>query len=106
MQEALDALEAQIRRLRQEVRAALTAHQSSRASELRAGLRRAVRAWDVLVDPDDPAAEELRGSGSLLPVRAQVHQAPDTARRACGAQADLRGSRSVLRRPAGTIAPG
>lgn len=75
MQEPLDALEARIAELRRAVRAALAAREDTRVSELRAELRRAERAWDALVTPDDEAAGEKPDAGSLLPAREQVHQA-------------------------------
>lgn len=74
MQEPLDALEARIAELRRAVRAALAAREHARVSELRAELRRAERAWDALVTPDDDATEEQPDAGPLLPAREQVHQ--------------------------------
>jgi hypothetical protein len=88
MDQALDALEEQIVRLRQAVREAAARRDPARVKELRAELRRAERAWDMLVSPPEPdgADEETEhvpssaGQGqpaatSMLPVREQVHQA-------------------------------
>jgi hypothetical protein len=84
MEQALDALEEQIARLRQAVREAAILRDPARIKELRAELRRAERAWDTLINP--PEGEEARpwpsaadpgrsAATSMLPVREQVHQA-------------------------------
>lgn len=74
MEDALDALEHQIARLRQEVRRAAASRDPARVRELRAELRRAERAWDTLISPPDPD-DQPEVSAPVLPVREQVHQA-------------------------------
>ncbi|GAA3134848.1 hypothetical protein GCM10010466_27120 [Planomonospora alba] len=78
MSESLDALERRIAELRAEVRRAVKARDTALARHLRADLRRAERAWDEAVvadgaDGDGPAAREP--AATLMPVREQVHQA-------------------------------
>ena len=77
MEDALDALENQIARLRQEVREAAAGRDSARVRELRAELRRAERAWDILISPSEPddAEQDPPVMASVLPVREQVHRA-------------------------------
>ncbi len=77
MEDALDVLELQIARLRQEVREAAARRDSARVRELRAELRRAERAWDLLISPPDDAPEATAEPvvTSVLPVREQVHRA-------------------------------
>ncbi len=82
MEDALDALENQIARLRQEVREAAARRDSARVRELRAELRRAERAWDMLISPSEPDEAEPGAAerdppvmASVLPVREQVHRA-------------------------------
>ncbi|GGK87245.1 hypothetical protein Ppa06_52480 [Planomonospora parontospora subsp. parontospora] len=82
MSEPLDALEQRIAELRAEVRRAVKARDTSLARLLRADLRRAERAWDEAVvteeagKPAEEAGPALRESGAaLMPIREQVHQA-------------------------------
>jgi hypothetical protein len=69
----LDALEAEMRRLRGETRAAHAAGNAAVAGRLLDDLHRAQRAWDELTWPPSPGAGAPAG-GPLLPVREQVHQ--------------------------------
>ncbi|WP_019357605.1 hypothetical protein [Streptomyces sp. AA1529] len=84
MSDPLDALEHSISTLRRAIRDASAAGDSERASELRAQLRRAERAWDTLIDTGEPApAPPPRpvpdtppaAFGSQLPAREHVHRA-------------------------------
>ncbi|GGS83536.1 hypothetical protein GCM10010156_47680 [Planobispora rosea] len=81
MSESLDALERRIAELRAEVRRAVKARDGMRARQLRADLRRAELAWDEAIMAEDPAAivpglrELQEPATSLLPIREQVHQA-------------------------------
>jgi hypothetical protein len=84
MSDPLDVLEKSITELRRAIRDAATGGDTERASELRAQLRRAERAWDALVDTDDPPmAAELAdtppsppvGQGAMLPAREHAHRA-------------------------------
>ena len=69
----LDALEAEMRRLCRETRAAYPADDVAATGKLLGGLHRAQRAWDELTRPDPPGADAPT-AGPLLPVREQVHQ--------------------------------
>ncbi|MFC4061729.1 hypothetical protein ACFOWE_25795 [Planomonospora corallina] len=80
MSESLDALEQRIAELRAEVRRAVKARDTALARRLRTDLRRAERAWDEAVVTDgaggaggEPAAPEP--PAALVPIREQVHQA-------------------------------
>jgi len=83
MSDPLDALEKSISSLRRAIRDASAAGDTERAVELRAQLRRAERAWDALVDADEPAPSPPRlepevapaARGSQLPAREHVHRA-------------------------------
>ncbi|MFF7638550.1 hypothetical protein ACFZB9_36185 [Kitasatospora sp. NPDC008050] len=83
MSDPLDALEKSINTLRRAIRDAATAGDIERASELRAQLRRAEKAWDALVDTGEPATPPPRPGlqatpvvhGSRLPAREHVHRA-------------------------------
>ncbi|RBQ14485.1 hypothetical protein DP939_40150 [Spongiactinospora rosea] len=83
MSDPLDALEKSISVLRRAIRDASAAGDMERASELRAQLRRAERAWDALIDTDVPPTPPTVGSGpvpggaqgSMLPAREHVHRA-------------------------------
>ncbi|MFZ3494659.1 hypothetical protein ACODT5_15775 [Streptomyces sp. 5.8] len=83
MSDPLDALEKSIGTLRRAIRDAAAAGDTERAGELRMQLRRAERAWDALVDADEPAAAPPRPApetapaarGSQLPAREHVHRA-------------------------------
>ncbi|MCZ4508157.1 hypothetical protein O3Q52_08065 [Streptomyces sp. ActVer] len=83
MSDPLDALEKSIGTLRRAIRDAAAAGDTERAGELRAQLRRAERAWDALIDADEPAAAPPRPApeaapaarGSQLPAREHVHRA-------------------------------
>jgi hypothetical protein len=83
MSDPLDALEKSIGTLRRAIRDAAAAGDTERAGELRMQLRRAERAWDALLDADEPAAAAPRpvpevapaARGSQLPAREHVHRA-------------------------------
>lgn len=83
MSDPLDALEKSISTLRRAIRDASAAGDTERAGELRMQLRRAERAWDTLVDADEPAttpphpvpAAAPAARGSQLPAREHVHRA-------------------------------
>jgi hypothetical protein len=83
MSDPLDALEKSIGTLRRAIRDAAAAGDTERAGELRMQLRRAERAWDALIDADEPAAAPPRPAaeaapaarGSQLPAREHVHRA-------------------------------
>ncbi|MEU3411305.1 hypothetical protein ABZ760_08535 [Streptomyces sp. NPDC006658] len=83
MSDPLDALEKSIAALRRAIRDATAAGDTERAGELRMQLRRAERAWDALLDVDEPAAAAPRPApeaaptvrGSQLPAREHVHRA-------------------------------
>ncbi len=83
MSNPLDALEKSIAELRRAIRDASTARDSERAGELRAQLRRAERAWDALVEADEPPAatvvtEEAPAAeprAMALPAREHVQRA-------------------------------
>jgi hypothetical protein len=83
MSDPLDALEKSIGSLRRAIRDASAAGDTERAGELRAQLRRAERAWDALIDADEPAATPPRtepavvpaAQGAQLPAREHVHRA-------------------------------
>ncbi|MFD6891388.1 hypothetical protein [Streptomyces sp. NPDC059957] len=83
MSDPLDALEKSIGTLRRAIRDAAAAGDTERAGELRMQLRRAERAWDALVDADEPATAPPRpapetapaAQGSQLPAREHVHRA-------------------------------
>jgi hypothetical protein len=83
MSDPLDALEKSIGSLRRAIRDASAAGDTERAGELRAQLRRAERAWDALIDADEPAAAPPRPEpavgttprGAQLPAREHVHRA-------------------------------
>ncbi|GGM18898.1 hypothetical protein GCM10010129_73940 [Streptomyces fumigatiscleroticus] len=83
MSDPLDALEKSISTLRRAIRDASAAGDTERASELRAQLRRAERAWDALLDADEPAPAPPRPApeaapaarGAQLPAREHVHRA-------------------------------
>ncbi|QFY08939.1 hypothetical protein GBF35_21725 [Nonomuraea phyllanthi] len=72
MSDRLDELERRIDELRAGVRRAMRARDGARARELRAELRTAERSWDALVSGEQPppALEPPR----LVTVREQVHQ--------------------------------
>ncbi|NNH73860.1 hypothetical protein HLB23_29075 [Nocardia uniformis] len=83
MSNPLDALEKSIAELRRAIRDASTARDSERAGELRAQLRRAERAWDALIEADEPPAatvvtEEATAAeprSMALPAREHVQRA-------------------------------
>lgn len=83
MSDPLDALEKSIGTLRRAIRDAAAAGNTERAGELRMQLRRAERAWDALLDTDEPVATTPRpvpeaapaALGSQLPAREHVHRA-------------------------------
>ncbi|MFF7903621.1 hypothetical protein ACFZCV_33420 [Streptomyces sp. NPDC007920] len=83
MSDPLDALEKSIGTLRRAIRDASAAGDTERAGELRMQLRRAERAWDALIDADEPAAAPPRpvpeaapaARGAQLPAREHVHRA-------------------------------
>jgi len=79
--ESIEKLEQRIDRLRTELRRAAMSGDRSRASALRAELRKAERDWeDALEDieertsPVEVAPVTRRPAGPLLPIREQVHQ--------------------------------
>jgi hypothetical protein len=82
MSDPLDALEKSIGDLRRAIRDASAARDTERAGELRAQLRRAERAWDALVDANEPSATPSSlvpaaapgTRGSMLPAREHVHR--------------------------------
>jgi hypothetical protein len=79
MHEPLDALEVRISQLRRAMRTAKAAGESSAYDTLRAELQRTEAAWEVLVEPADPACAPppfpRRGAApALLPAREQVHR--------------------------------
>ncbi|MFG1946929.1 hypothetical protein [Nonomuraea sp. NPDC048826] len=79
MSDRLDELERRIDELRAGVRRAVRARDGAAARTLRAELRTAERAWDTLVSgpddkPGDTRGQKARGS-RLVTVREQVHQA-------------------------------
>jgi hypothetical protein len=59
----LDVLEQSINELRRAIRDASAAGDLERAGELRAQLRRTERAWDALIDADEPPAGGHRADG-------------------------------------------
>lgn len=73
MSDRLDELERRIDELRAGVRRAMRARDGATARVLRAELRTAEKAWDALVSGEQPA-EKARGP-RLVTVREQVHQA-------------------------------
>ncbi|MDA0635243.1 hypothetical protein OUY22_17625 [Nonomuraea sp. MCN248] len=73
MSDRLDELERRIDELRAGVRRAVRARDGVAARALRAELRTAEQAWDTLVSGEQPAAK-ARGA-RLVTVREQVHQA-------------------------------
>jgi len=91
--ESIEALERRIDELRAAVRRAALGGDRAHARGLRAELRRAEHDWELALDdiearaPDEPTAERTAGpargaeltqhrdTGSLLPVREQVHRA-------------------------------
>ncbi|MBF6361126.1 hypothetical protein IU447_13485 [Nocardia farcinica] len=83
MSEPLDVLEKSIAELRRAIRDASGAGDAERVGELRAQLRRAERAWDALIDADEPPTplvvtdqpHTAPRQGMALPAREQVHQA-------------------------------
>ncbi|MDN3356841.1 hypothetical protein [Actinomadura sp. DC4] len=82
MSDPLDALEKSITDLRRAIRDASVAGDAERAGELRSQLRRAERAWDALIDADEPPATPSGpvpaapgAGGSMLPAREHVHRA-------------------------------
>jgi hypothetical protein len=86
MGDPLDVLEQSISDLRRAIRDAATVGDTERAGELRAQLRRAERAWDALVDADEPSAPAVIeqadvppslpiGQGTMLPAREHAHRA-------------------------------
>ncbi|AWW35298.1 hypothetical protein [Streptomyces cadmiisoli] len=83
MSDPLDALEKSIGTLRRAIRDATAAGDAERAGELRMQLRRAERAWDALLDANEPAAAAPHSvpeatpaaRGSQLPAREHVHRA-------------------------------
>lgn len=82
MSDPLDALEKSISDLRRAIRDASAAGDTERAGDLRAQLRRAERAWDALIDVNEPLATPSRlapaaapdARGSMLPAREHVHR--------------------------------
>lgn len=74
MSESLDALELRIAELRAQVRRAVKARDNTLARSLRGDLRRAEQAWDRAVGAGEPEPPQER-EAPLLPVREQVHQA-------------------------------
>ncbi|MEU1733363.1 hypothetical protein [Streptosporangium sp. NPDC020145] len=76
MSESLDALELRITELRAQVRRAVKARDNTLARSLRGDLRRAEQAWDRAVGTDESTGESTgETEPPLLPVREQVHQA-------------------------------
>lgn len=83
MSDPLDVLEKSIDELRRAIRDALTAGDTERVGELRAQLRRAQRAWETLIDTDEPPAAPLIPAqadippvqGAMLPAREHAHRA-------------------------------
>lgn len=87
MSDPLDVLEKSIAELRRAIRDAAAAGDTERAGELRAQLRRAERAWDALVDTDEPPAARMIveqadtspslpiSHGAMLPAREHAHRA-------------------------------
>ncbi len=83
MSDPLDVLEKSINELRRAIRDASTAGDAERAGELRAQLRRAERAWETLLETDEPTATPVviertntpLGRGSMLPAREHAHRA-------------------------------
>ncbi|WP_042374658.1 hypothetical protein [Streptacidiphilus neutrinimicus] len=83
MSDPLDALEKSISALRRAIRDASAAGDTERATELRAQLRRAERAWDALIDTGESAAAPRHSEpatmpsarGAQLPAREHVHRA-------------------------------
>ncbi|TDD22965.1 hypothetical protein [Nonomuraea diastatica] len=71
MSDRLDDLEQRIDELRAGVRKAMRARDGAQARVLRAELRTAERAWDALVSGEQPAKEE---PPRLVTVREQAHQ--------------------------------
>lgn len=80
MSEPLDVLEKNIAALRRAIRDAAAAGDTERASELRAQLRRAERAWDALLDTDEPATGFSAGATSTAESKVLVSQAMLPAR--------------------------
>lgn len=76
-------LEKSINELRRAIRAAATVGDTERADELRAQLRRTERAWDILIDANDPPVTSViteranvpLSHGSMLPAREHAHRA-------------------------------
>lgn len=78
MSETAEALERRIDHLRVSVRQAVLAGDRERASALRRELKQAEQAWeDVLAEsaPSTPRPPDTAGTGPLLPLREQVHEA-------------------------------
>src|ERR1700712_4030542 len=83
MSDPLDALEKSIGELRRAIRDAAASGDTERAGELRTQLRRTERAWDALLDTDEPtAAPAIIGQadvpishGTMLPAREHAHRA-------------------------------
>lgn len=87
MSDPLDVLEKSIAELRRAIRDAAAGGDTERAGELRTQLRRAERAWDALVDTDEPRAAPMVveqadtspsppiGQGAMLPAREHAHRA-------------------------------
>lgn len=83
MGDPLDVLEKSIGELRRAIRDASAAGDTERAGELRTQLRRAERAWDALIEADEPPTAPAviaqvsapLGQGAMLPAREQAHRA-------------------------------
>jgi hypothetical protein len=83
MGDPLDVLEKSIGELRRAIRDASATGDTERAGELRTQLRRAERAWDALIEADEPPAtpavitqtDAPLGQGAMLPAREQAHRA-------------------------------
>jgi hypothetical protein len=83
MSDPLDVLEKSIDELRRAIRDALTAGDAEHAGELRAQLRRAERAWETLIETDEPPvapaipaqADASPIQGAMLPAREHAHRA-------------------------------
>lgn len=83
MSNPLDVLEKSITELRRAIRDASAAGDVERATELRAQLRRAERAWDALLDTDEPPVAQAAVErpkmpvphAMMLPAREHAHRA-------------------------------
>ncbi len=83
MSNPMDVLEKSITELRRAIRDAAAAGDAERVAELRAQLRRAERAWDALLETDEPPVEQAAierpetpvPHAMMLPAREHVHRA-------------------------------